>query len=57
MFNVSFRGQKENMVYAREAIAEVKKDFPDGFKSNTYCETFAQPTDEMTISFYTDLIE
>ena len=56
MFNVSFRGQKENMVYAREAIAEVKKDFPDGFKSNTYCETFAQPTDEMTISFYTDLI-
>ena len=56
MFNVSFRGQKENMVYAQEAIAEVKKDFPDGFKSNTHYETFENPEDKMTISFYTDLI-
>lgn len=44
------------MLYAQEAIAEVKKDFPDGFKSNTYCETFNTQEDEMTISFYTDLI-
>ena len=56
MISVSFRKQNENMLYAQEAIAEVKKDFPDGFKSNTYCETFENPEDKMTISFYTDLI-
>lgn len=54
MFTVSFRNK--NIEYAQQAIAEVKKDFPDGFKSNTYYETFGNPEDKMTISLYTDLI-
>ena len=57
MYNVSFLGLKENIAYGHQAIAGVKKDFPYGFKSNTYYQTFEQPVNEDTLHYYEDLIE
>ena len=41
MMSVSFYGLKENIEYGHEAIARAKKDYPNGFKSNTYYEIFS----------------
>ena len=57
MYNVSFLGIKENIAYGHQAIAGVKKDFPDGFRSNTYYETFEQPINTDTLEYYEELIE
>lgn len=57
MYNVSFLGLKENLAYGRQAIANVQKDFPVGFMSNTYYETFADPVEKDVLYFYEDLIE
>ena len=57
MYNVSFLGLKENIAYGHQAIEAVKKDFPAGFMSNTYYETFHENQDEKTLFFYEDLIE
>ena len=57
MYNVSFLGLKENIAYGHKAIAAVKKDFPDGFRSNTYYETFEQPVDKDTLNYYEELME
>ena len=50
--NVSFCGLKENINYGHQAIAQVKKDFPDGFKSNTYYEMFSDKKDPDILSAY-----
>ena len=57
MYNVSFLGLKENIAYGHQAINSVKKDFPAGFMSNTYYETFSKEKDDKTLCFYQDLIE
>ena len=57
MYNVSFLGLKENMEYGRQAIADVKKNFPTGLRSNTYYEKYADPLDEGTLCFYEELIQ
>ena len=56
MYNVSFLGLKENIAYGHQAIAEVKKDFPTGLRSNTYYETFADPVEKDVLYYYQDLI-
>lgn len=45
MYNVSFFGLKENLEYGRQAIDAVKKDFPNGFKSNSYYDVFEKNKD------------
>ena len=52
MMNVSFYGLKENINYGQQAISQVKKDFPDGFKSNTHYEMFSEQKDPTIIEEY-----
>ncbi len=52
MMNVSFYGLKENIEYGHQAIAQVKKDFPEGFKSNTYYAMFSEEQDPEVLSEY-----
>ncbi len=57
MYNVSFLGLKENIAYGYQAIDAVKKDFPAGFMSSTYYETFSKEKDDKTLCYYQDLID
>ena len=57
MYNVSFLGLKENIAYGHQAIEEIKKEFPAGFMSNTYYETFSQKKDPQILYYYMDLID
>ena len=56
MISVSFCGLKENIQYGRQAIADVRKEFPDGFKSNTYYDVFIQNKDPEVRHEYTQAI-
>lgn len=42
---ISFCGLKENIIYGRQAINDVKSDFPNGLRSNTYYDTFEKVKD------------
>ena len=52
MMNVSFYGLKENINYGQQAIAQVKEDFPNGFKSNTHYAMFSDKKDSKVIDEY-----
>ena len=56
MMSVSFYGLKENIQYGQEAIARVKRDYPNGFKSNTYYDTFVKEKDSDVRHEYTQAI-
>lgn len=53
---VSFCGLKENIEYGNQAVERLKKDFPNGFKSSTYYETFAENKDLDIMQEYEDEI-
>lgn len=53
IMNVSFYGLKENIQYGHEAIARVQKDYPNGFKSNTYYEMFSEEKKPEVLEEYT----
>lgn len=56
MMSVSFCGLKENIQYGHDAIARVKEDYPNGFKSNTYYDTFVEKQDPDVRHEYTQAI-
>ena len=45
VMQISFSGLKENILYGNKAISAVKRDFPNGIKSNTYYDTFEKEQD------------
>ncbi len=53
IMNISFYGLKENMQYGHQAIARVKEDFPEGFKSNTHYEMFSEEQNPEKLYEYT----
>lgn len=57
MMNVSFYGIKENIAIGQQALAQVRKDFPNGIKSNTYYETFTQTPNHYVLDSYEKAIE
>ena len=46
VMQISFSGLKENILYGNKAISAVKRDFPNGIKSNTYYDTFEKEQDK-----------
>ena len=57
MMSVSFCGIKENIALGQQALAQVKKDFPNGIKSNTYYETFTPSPNQYILDSYERAIE
>ena len=44
--SISFCGLKENILYGYQAINDVKRDFPNGLRSNTYYDIFEKEKDQ-----------
>ncbi len=57
MMSVSFCGIKENIEIGQQTLAQIRKDFPNGLKSNTYYKTFSTSPNQSILASYEREIE